>query len=68
MTNYKDLSAAKRQDLRLRIKCAAIAYANDYGPLSAANAGEDAAQERLADNLISKLHEVGLTIVRSESN
>lgn len=48
--------------MRLRIKCAALSYANDYGPLCAANRGENAAQEALADNLISKLRQVGLRI------
>lgn len=51
-------------DTRLRIKCAALSYANDYGPLPAANRGDDAAQEALADNLISKLRQAGLRIER----
>lgn len=55
---------SKPDDTRLRIKCAAVAFAQDYGPLPAAMRGEDAAQERMADILISKLRQVGLTVVR----
>lgn len=49
-------------DMRLRIKCAAVAFANDYGPLPAANRGDNAAQEELANRLISKLQQLGLEI------
>lgn len=51
-------------DTRLRIKCAALSYAKDYGPLPAALRGDDAAQEQLADNLVSKLRQVGLEVVK----
>lgn len=54
----------RSDDTRLRIKCAAVAFAQDYGPLAAAMRGEDEAQERMADILISKLRQVGLIVVR----
>lgn len=51
-------------DTRLRIKCAALSFANDHGPLPAANRGDDAAQEALADRLVSMLRHSGLRIER----
>ena len=52
-------------DTRLRIKCAAVGFANDYGPLPAANLGDDTAQEQIADRLISMLRQSGLKIIKT---
>lgn len=58
----QNVSPDQKSDITTRIKCAALAFANDYGPLPAANRGDDAAQEQLAMNLLSKLRQFGLTI------
>lgn len=58
----QNISPDQKIDITTRIKCAALAFANDYGPLSAANQGDDAAQEQLAFNLLRKLRQHGLTI------
>ncbi len=44
------------------IRRAAVAFANDYGPLPAANAGDEDAAQKIADRLISALQRQGLTI------
>lgn len=46
----------------LAIRRAAVAFANDYGPLAKANAGDEEAQHIVAGQLISALRAQGLII------
>lgn len=45
------------------IRAAAVAFANDYGPLPAANCGDEAAAHQVATNLVNALRRHGLNIV-----
>ncbi|MEM9734223.1 MAG: hypothetical protein AAF903_12185 [Pseudomonadota bacterium] len=57
---------AKGIDLGERLegmKLAAVEFANDYGPLSQANKGDETARHELAKRLHSALRKQGLSIV-----
>lgn len=45
------------------IKNAAVAFANDYGPLNAANSGDEEARQEMAQRLHRALRDQGLSIV-----
>lgn len=45
------------------IRSAAVAFANDYGPLAQANTGDDEARHKVAFKLFHALRRNGLTIV-----
>ena len=47
------------------IRKAAVAFANDYGPLPAANAGDEDAQQAIAERLIECLERQGLVVERA---
>ena len=47
----------------LAIRRAALKFANDYGPLPAANAGDELAQHELATRLFKACAEQGLKII-----
>lgn len=47
----------------LAIRKAAIRFANDYGPLPAANAGDEAAQHEVASRLHRACARAGLKII-----
>lgn len=46
----------------LAIRRAAVAFANDYGPLPAANRGDENAQHTIAGRLVKALRAEGLAI------
>jgi hypothetical protein len=48
----------------LSMRRAAVSFANDYGPLPAANSGDAAAAHEVAARLVSILRREGLKIVR----
>ncbi|KEP71746.1 hypothetical protein DL1_00030 [Thioclava dalianensis] len=48
------------------IRSAAVAFANDYGPLPAANAGDEAARHEVAHRLWKALRAQGLSIVTAD--
>ena len=51
------------------IRSAAVSFANDYGPLHAANKGDEEARHEVARKLFSALRREGLTVVaRSTDN
>jgi hypothetical protein len=50
-------------DRVLAIRRAAVAFANDYGPLPAANQGDEAAQHAIAHQLFKLLAREGLHII-----
>ena len=54
-------------DQILRTRTAAVDFANDYGPLPAANAGDEDARHALAERLIACLKRQGLVIERARS-
>ncbi len=45
------------------IRSAAVSFANDYGPLPAANSGDEAARHEVAHHLWKALRAHGLSIV-----
>lgn len=47
----------------LRMRRAAVAFANDYGPLPAANAGDEDAAHKVADRLYRACAREGLKII-----
>ena len=47
----------------LAIRRAAVTFANDYGPLSAANNGDEASQHLVGARLFNALKREGLAIV-----
>jgi len=47
---------------QLSIQRAAVRFANDYGPLAAANAGDPTARHVMAERLVDILKEQGLGI------
>ena len=48
------------------IRSAAVSFANDYGPLPAANAGDEQARHDVARRLWKALRAQGLSIVQGE--
>jgi hypothetical protein len=52
-----------KEELDAAIVRAAVGFANDYGPLPAANAGDEAAQAVMAKRLVDILARQGLTIL-----
>lgn len=59
---------AKPSPIRDRLKAirrAAVAFANDYGPLPAANNGDEGAAHEVATKLFNNLKREGLHIVHS---
>lgn len=58
-----EIDKAKRVE---GIRRAAVAFANDYGPLPAANAGDEEAQHEMARRLHKALRDQGLSIVFGE--
>ena len=51
-------------DLVIATRKAAVAFANDYGPLPAANRGDADAAHTIAQNLVDQLRRQGLRITR----
>lgn len=49
------------------IRRAAVAFANDYGPLPAANRGDEAAQHEVASRLMSALRRECLTVTKQSN-
>ena len=58
-TNDPDAQPSPRV---MAIRRAAVAFANDYGPLPVANQGDDEAQHRVGAQLMKALRAEGLTI------
>lgn len=50
------------------IRRAAVSFANDYGPLPAANRGDEDATHAVAMRLVEALKRQGLTIVRDPAS
>lgn len=50
-------------DRVLKIRRAAVAFANDYGPLAAANKGDEEAQHYVARKLFNACKAQGLKII-----
>jgi len=48
------------------IRTAAVSFANDYGPLTAANSGDEQARHDVAHRLSKALRAQGLSIVQGE--
>lgn len=46
------------------IRASAVSFANDYGPLPAANQGCETARHKVAASLVKILRENGLTIIQ----
>ncbi len=49
----------------IAIRHAAVAFANDYGPLALANTGNQGGAHEVAIRLVQKLRDQGLMIVQS---
>lgn len=61
-TEWKDRH--QPSDLVLSARKAAVDFANDYGPLPAANQGDEQAAHTIAQNLVNALRRHGLRITR----
>jgi hypothetical protein len=46
----------------LALRKAAVSFANDYGPLPAANSGDEEAQHKVASQLVTILRRNGLEV------
>lgn len=58
-------TAQATADRVMAIRKAAVAFANDYGPLAAANSGDEEAQHAVALKLFNALKGVGVHMIHT---